>query len=417
MTSHAAEPCFTYAAPCQPAKRRPSGDYAGSGSAPPRAGNGNSPRGREPGQRPSHPFHRPPASKPRPSKRPQPQWLTPGLAHPPTPPPPPPSSLPAGGQPIHPCSGLGDSASKLLGCSGDQVGVSSALVFSQGSPLHLSPYLQASWESSCLGDSGSGGHFIPLQRCHWGGGLSFVPGVLRESICGAQGFRRVETSAGSLPPPWIFTRVTRELCLHARARGIRLRVCLDEWLVLTSAPELCSTHKRVLLHTDNTMVACYINKQRGASDALAVNGGASSVVCQSVHSIVSPVCSRQIKHSSRPPWSTTHSPAVGMDSRACSAQASLVSLVHTSHWPRRHSEQSVPASVCVPSSRPGSLRGGRSVHSLVKSPVLCLPPNSHHRESSQKGTRRKGHPHSSIVAPHWPAQAWFIIMVIMILFL
>ena len=41
------------------------------------------------------------------------------------------------------------------------------------------------------------------------------------------------------------------------------------------------------------------------------------------------------------------------------------------------------------------MRGGRPVSSLVKSPVLCLPPDSHHRNSSQKGTRRKAHPHSS----------------------
>ena len=110
-----------------------------------------------------------------------------------------PSSLPSGGQPLHPCSGLGDSASQLLVYSGDQVGVSSALVFSQGTPLHLSPDLLATWESSCLGDSGSGGRFTLLQRCYGRGGLSFVPGVLRENFCGAQGFRRVETSAESLP--------------------------------------------------------------------------------------------------------------------------------------------------------------------------------------------------------------------------
>ena len=131
------------------------------------------------------------------------------------------------------------------------------------------------------------------------------------------------------------------------------------------------------------------------SDALAVNGGVSSVVHWSVHSVVSPVCSGQIEHFSRPPQSTTHDLAVGMDSCALSAQADLVSLVHSSHRPLCHSLQSSSATVCVPSSRPGSLGAGRTVHSLVKSPVLCLPPDSHHRESSQKGTRRKGHPHSS----------------------
>ena len=66
----------------------------------------------------------------------------------------------------------------------------------------------------------------------------------------------------------------------------------------------------------------------------------------------------------------------------------------TRHIDLCHSVRSALASVCVPSSRPRSLRGGHPVHSLVKSPVLCLSPDSHHRESSQKGTRQKGHPHS-----------------------
>ena len=53
---------------------------------------------------------------------------------------------------------------------------------------------------------------------------------------------------GVAPAPWIFTKVTRELCLHARARGIRLRVYLDDWLVLASSPELCSRHSQQILH-------------------------------------------------------------------------------------------------------------------------------------------------------------------------
>ena len=81
--------------------------------------------------------------------------------------------------------------------------------------------------------------------------------------------------------------------------------------------------------------------------------------------------------------------------RARSAQANLANLVHTSHRPLCHSVRSATGSVCVPSSRPRSLRSGRPVHSLVKSTVPCLPPDCHHRESSQKGTRQKGHPHSS----------------------
>ena len=139
-----------------------------------------------------------------------------------------------------------------------------------------------------------------------------------------------------------------------------------------------------------------LHQQAGGSPfsaSLAENGGAFSVVLQPVHPVVSPVCSGQVEHSGRPPQSTTHGLADGMDSCALSAQADLVSLIHTSHRPLCHSVQSSSATVCVPSSRPGSLGSGRPVHSLVKSPVLCLPLDSHHRESSQKGKRLKGHPH------------------------
>ena len=103
---------------------------------------------------------------------------------------PPLSSLPAGRQPLQLCSGLGDSASEQLGCLGDQVRVSSALVFSQDTPLHLSPCLPATWESSCLGGSGSGGRLTRVQRCHGGGGLSFIPRVLWENFRGAQALGR-----------------------------------------------------------------------------------------------------------------------------------------------------------------------------------------------------------------------------------
>ena len=161
---------------------------------------------------------------------------------------------------------------------------------------------------------------------------------------------------------------------------------LSGWKHRQESPPPHGQHDGVVLH----------QQARGSpfSDTLAQNGGAPPMVRQSVHSVVSPVCSGQVEHSSRPPRSTTHGPAVRVDSCALSAQASLVNLVHTSHRPLCHSVQSSPATVCVPSFRPGSLGSGRPVHSLVKSAVLCLPPDSHHRESSQKGTRRKGHPHS-----------------------
>ena len=46
--------------------------------------------------------------------------------------------------------------------------------------------------------------------------------------------------------PWIFTRVTRELCANVRRRGIRLRVYLDDWLILAASEALCSQHTLLL---------------------------------------------------------------------------------------------------------------------------------------------------------------------------
>ena len=151
-------------------------------------------------------------------------------------------------------------------------------------------------------------------------------------------------------------------------------------------------HDRGMLH----------QQARGSpfSTSLTENGGASSVVLQPVHPVVSPVCSGQVEHSGRPPQSTTHGLAVGMDSCALSAQADLVSLVHSSHRPLCHWVQSSPASVCVPSSRPGSL-------SIPWSNLLsyAFPPISIIGKVLRKA--RDESATLILVPPHWPAQALF----------
>ncbi|KAL8614089.1 hypothetical protein ACOMHN_026306 [Nucella lapillus] len=101
---------------------------------------------------------------------------------------------------------------------------------------------------------------------------------------------------GLAPAPWVFTKVARELCLHVRERGIRLKAYLDDGLLLASSRTLCTQQalqvlslcrdlgfvlneeksdlvpaqqfqflrrKLVLINTDNTTVACYVNKQGG----------------------------------------------------------------------------------------------------------------------------------------------------------
>ena len=47
--------------------------------------------------------------------------------------------------------------------------------------------------------------------------------------------------------PWLFTKVTGELGRAARSRGIRLRMYLDDWLVLSTSEEGCREHLAVVL--------------------------------------------------------------------------------------------------------------------------------------------------------------------------
>ena len=42
--------------------------------------------------------------------------------------------------------------------------------------------------------------------------------------------------------PWVFTRVTRELAIVLRRRGIRIRMYLDDWLVLSQSRDSCLDH-------------------------------------------------------------------------------------------------------------------------------------------------------------------------------
>ena len=47
--------------------------------------------------------------------------------------------------------------------------------------------------------------------------------------------------------PWVFTRVTRELALSLRARGVRLRMYLDDWLILAQSRDACSVQTQSVL--------------------------------------------------------------------------------------------------------------------------------------------------------------------------
>ena len=47
--------------------------------------------------------------------------------------------------------------------------------------------------------------------------------------------------------PWVFTKITRELAILARSRGIRLRMYLDDWLTLAASSPLALAHTEELM--------------------------------------------------------------------------------------------------------------------------------------------------------------------------
>ncbi|XP_070179926.1 uncharacterized protein [Littorina saxatilis] len=49
--------------------------------------------------------------------------------------------------------------------------------------------------------------------------------------------------------PWIFTMIVRQLCALVRQKGIRLRVYLDDWLILSQQESLCGQHTQIVLQT------------------------------------------------------------------------------------------------------------------------------------------------------------------------
>ena len=42
--------------------------------------------------------------------------------------------------------------------------------------------------------------------------------------------------------PWVFTKVTRELAIRIRSMGIRIRIYLDDWLILAQSAVKCEDH-------------------------------------------------------------------------------------------------------------------------------------------------------------------------------
>ena len=53
--------------------------------------------------------------------------------------------------------------------------------------------------------------------------------------------------------PWVFTKITRELAILARSRGIRLRMYLDDWLTLASSQPQAAKHSEEVLNLTTSL--------------------------------------------------------------------------------------------------------------------------------------------------------------------
>ena len=62
-----------------------------------------------------------------------------------------------------------------------------------------------------------------------------------------QVYQFIAVPFGLAPAPWLFTKITRELCRVVRGWGIRLRVYLDDWLLLATSEVLCRQQMRLML--------------------------------------------------------------------------------------------------------------------------------------------------------------------------
>ena len=160
--------------------------------------------------------------------------------------------------------------------------------------------------------------------------------------------------------------------------------------------------KHVLLCTDNTMVACYVNKQGGGTFGLALagDGGSPSSLPVTFDHPLCTACTRSPQHRGRcpqpPPLGAPHR----MDPLAPSSASSVALVVQANDRPLCHTVQPPPADLCLARARPSVLGDRLSDASMDRPSGVCVPPLPHSREGSpQSQSRSSPHdPHCSSLA-------------------
>ena len=163
--------------------------------------------------------------------------------------------------------------------------------------------------------------------------------------------------------------------------------------------------KSVCLSTDNTTVACYLNKGGGGSFSNPVSQGrvSPSFLRTKRDCSKGKTCLRKDQHPGRFSESTRDDSTDRMDSLSLCPQRSMVSLVQTDNRSVCHPVQSETSGLCIPSSRSSSSNDRCSGNELGGSLRLRFSSPSDSRKGDQKG--KSGPPLSHSGSPSLASSA------------
>ena len=156
------------------------------------------------------------------------------------------------------------------------------------------------------------------------------------------------------------------------------------------------TGKSVLLCTDNTTVACYVNRGGGVtlSNSFARGGVPSSTLPEQQHCSQSKTCGRKNQHSRRLSESARDDSSDRMDACPFRASTSLGALAQTHDRFVCDPIQQQTTDICVPGTRSEGSGNGRSVHQLGGDVRIRVPTLPYSEQGYQEGQDRQSLPHS-----------------------
>ena len=117
------------------------------------------------------------------------------------------------------------------------------------------------------------------------------------------------------------------------------------------------------------------------------------------------VCPRMSEHSSRCSQQTAYGDQNRMDISPQRFGTNMADVVQTAGRSVRHKIQQKAGNLCVPSTRPGSMEGGRILDKVGQPDGICVPSHGNPGKGTEESQGRQGKHYIS--TPYWPARPWF----------